>query len=252
MNTSEQRERLEDEHQPKEIEERLDNRNSQSYFRDAILGGIDGAITTFAVVAGGVGGGFSSVVVIVLGGASLLADGFSMGISNYLGTKSEGDRIEQARREERHHIRHIPDGERDEIRRIFARKGFSGEILEEIVATITEEPELWVDTMITEELGLQVKGPNPLRAGVATFLAFLVVGLIPLIPFLLPRLDINQAFTISAIVTAIEFFAIGIAKGVVSNTENFRSGLETLLTGGGAAVLAYLVGSWLRQAFGVT
>ena len=115
MNTSEQRERLEDEHQPKEIEERLDGRKSQSYFRDAILGGIDGAITTFAVVAGGVGGGFSSVVVIVLGGASLLADGFSMGVSNYLGTKSEGDRIEQARREERHHIRHIPDGERDEI-----------------------------------------------------------------------------------------------------------------------------------------
>lgn len=203
-------------------------------------------------MAGGVGGGFSSVVVIVLGGASLLADGFSMGVSNYLGTKSEADRIEQARHEEKHHIQHIPAGERDEIRQIFTRKGFKGDILEEIVATITEDHELWVDTMITEELGLQLDGPDPLRAGVVTFLAFLVVGLIPLIPFLLPNLDANQAFMISTIVTAIEFLVIGIAKGVVSNTAILRSGLETLLTGGGAAVLAYLVGSWLRQTFGIT
>jgi VIT1/CCC1 family predicted Fe2+/Mn2+ transporter len=178
---------LEAEHRPREIEERLDNREDQSYLRDAILGGIDGAITTFAVVASGVGGGFSSVVVIVLGGASLLADGFSMGVSNYLGTKSEADRIEQARHDERHHIQHIPAGERDEIRQIFARKGFDGEVLDEIVATITEDSELWVDTMITEELGLQLDGPNPLRAGVATFFAFLVVGLIPFNAFSPPQ-----------------------------------------------------------------
>ena len=128
--------------------------------------------------------------------------------------------------------------------------GFEGEVLNRIVETITADRGLWVDTMLTEEHGLQLDGPSPFRAGLATFLAFLLVGLIPLIPFLIPGLSPDQRFVASCLATGLAFLAVGIAKGVVLEHGLVRSGLETLLTGGVAALLAYLAGSWLRQAFG--
>jgi hypothetical protein len=118
-----------------------------------------GCVTTFAVVAGAVGGGFSEIVVIVLGFTNLLADGFSMAVSNYLGTKSEREAVEKARHRKCRHIEAIAAGERKEISQVFARKGFRGGLLERIVEVITSNSKLSVDTMLTEELGLQLDGP---------------------------------------------------------------------------------------------
>jgi hypothetical protein len=92
--TDKRLERLEPEHRPEAVRRRLAERRGQSYLGDAVLGGIDGCVTTFAVVAGAVGGGFPGLVVIVLGFANLLADGFSMAVSNYQGTKSQRERVE--------------------------------------------------------------------------------------------------------------------------------------------------------------
>lgn len=238
------------EHRPKAIEERLEETQQQSYIGDAILGGIDGGVTTFALIAGSIGGGFSGVVILVLGFAKLLADGFSMAVSNYLSTKSRREQVERARQSEYRHIERFPEGEREEIRQIYARKGFEGETLEKIVNTLTQDKDRWVDTMVTEEFGMQVEGPSPARAGVSTFFAFLVVGLVPLLPFLLPGFTQQQHFWISIGVTAVAFFAVGLVKGLVLNRPLIRSGLETLLIGGGAALMAFGVGSWLRQTFG--
>src|SRR5215217_738073 len=231
------RERLEAEHRPEEVRRRLLERHGQGYLGDAVLGGIDGCVTTFAVVAGAVGAGFSGVVVVVLGFANLLADGFSMAVSNYQGTKSQLERVEEARLSE-------------EVRQIFAAKGFSGETLERIVEVITNDRRLWVDTMLTEELGLEVEGPNPFRAALATFAAFLVVGIIPLVPFVIPGLPTSTHFLASAIATGAAFFGVGAVKGLVLGRAALRSGLETLLTGGTAAAIAFVVGALLRQAFG--
>lgn len=244
------RERLAAEHRPEAVRRRLSKRNGQSYLGDAVLGGIDGCVTTFAVVAGAVGGGFSGLVVIVLGFANLLADGFSMAVSNYQGTKSQREQVEEARLTEERHIREVPSGEREEIRQIFARKGFTGDTLERVVDTITNDRRLWVDTMLSEELGLEVEGPNPMRAALATFLAFIVVGIVPLVPFLIPGLTLDTRFFASAVATGAAFFGVGATKGLVLGRSALRAGLETLLTGGGAAVLAYVVGAWLRAAFG--
>ena len=130
------------------VRERLAARRQHNYLGDAVLGAIDGCVTTFAVVASAVGAGFSGVVVIVLGLANLLADGFSMAVGNYLGVKSEPERVERARRAEQHHIDGVPEGEREEIRQIFERKGFGGDVLEKIVEGITRDRRLWVDTML--------------------------------------------------------------------------------------------------------
>ena len=136
------------------------------------------------------------------------------------------------------------------MRQIYAAKGFSGETLEKVVAVITNDPRLWVDTMLTEELGLEVEGPDPVRAALATFGAFLAVGLVPLLPFVVPGLQLETRFLASAIGTAIAFFGVGAAKGIVLGRPALRAGLGTLLTGGAAALLAYVVGAWLRAAFG--
>lgn len=244
--------KLEIEHHPHAIRDRLLAQHRPRYLGDAVLGGIDGCVTTFAVVAGAVGGGLSTGVVVILGFANLLADGFSMGVSNYLGTKSDLQEVDEIRRNERLHIEQVPHGEREEIRQIFASKGFEGEVLDKIVEVITSNHDLWVETMLREEYGLGAGLRKPIAAGFATFLSFLFVGLIPLLPFLAPGLAAADRFRFSAIITAIAFASIGVVKGIVVKHSIFRSGLETLVIGSIAASLAYLVGYWLRNAYGVS
>jgi VIT1/CCC1 family predicted Fe2+/Mn2+ transporter len=239
------------EHHPHAIAERLLAPRRSSYLGDAVLGGIDGCVTTFAVVAGAIGAGFSGVVVIILGVANLLADGLSMAVSNYLGTRAQHEELEQARREEERHIHEFPEGEREEIRQIFAAKGFSGDTLERIVDTVTQNKTLWIDTMLKEELGLHLEARSPFRAGLSTFMAFVVVGAVPLVPFFMGSLLAENRFLISSIATGAAFAAIGIDKGAVLKRSLVLSGAQTLLIGGAAAVVAYVVGAWLRRVYGV-
>ena len=216
-----------------------------------MLGAIDGGITSFVVVAGAVGAGFSSVVVIILGCANLLADGFSMAASNFIGIKSEKEKAEQAHREEQLHIDLIPEGQREELRQIFANKGFKGRTLDDIVDTISANRELWAQTVVQELFGMQqVDAGKPMRAGAATFVAFVAIGAIPLLPFIVPGLAQDRAFAASAAVTSLAFFFVGYAKGRALGGPAARSGFETLLIGGGAAILAYGVGVVLRAWLG--
>jgi vacuolar iron transporter family protein len=208
-----------------------------------VLGAIDGCVTTFAVVAGASGAALPGAVVLILGFANLAADGFSMAVSNYQGKRTEHQSRERAAREEEEHIRLVPEGEREEIRQIFAAKGFGGETLERIVETISAKRDVWVDTMLTEERGLSRRGADPLRAAAATFAAFAVAGLIPLLPFLLSW---NAALEASVAITAAAFFAIGVARGAVLGRPALRSGLGVLATGGAAAALAFAVAYLLR------
>lgn len=125
------------------IARRLREPPSGNYVQDAVLGAIDGCVTTFAVVAAGSAGGLSDGLVVVFGMANLLADGFSMAVSNYNARKSVDDQIEKARRTEQHHIHNVPEGEREEIRQIFAAKGLEGPTLENVVRVITSDNARW-------------------------------------------------------------------------------------------------------------
>jgi vacuolar iron transporter family protein len=234
-------------HRPEAIRARLSREPQRSYLADAVLGAIDGCVTTFAVVAGATGAGFPAIVIVVLGIANLVADGFSMAVSNYQATKTERDNLERARRAEHEHIRMFPEGEREEIRQIFERKGFGGETLEHIVSVITRDRGVWVDTMLKEELGLQTNGADPMRAGIATFIAFAAVGLIPLLPFLLPVGPVLDRFVMSLAMTGVAFLGIGTARGLILGIPALRAGSETLVMGGAAAALAFVVASALQR-----
>lgn len=145
---------LEHEHTPEAISERLANGVRHNYLRDFVYGGIDGAVTTFAVVAGTVGANLSTRIILILGAANLIADGFSMAASNFLGTRAERDDYDRIARLEAMHIDLEPEGEREEIRQIYAAKGFHGADFETIVAIVTADRGRWIQTMLTKEYGL--------------------------------------------------------------------------------------------------
>jgi VIT1/CCC1 family predicted Fe2+/Mn2+ transporter len=242
---------LQAQHTPDAIARRLAAHKPHSYVGDAVLGAIDGCVTTFAVVSGVVGAHLPQRVALILGLANLCADGFSMAVSNYQKAASDLQRMAQARESEARHIAEVPEGEREEIRQIFAQKGFHGSLLEDIVTVITQDRTRWVETMLTEELGLPLASPVPLRAALVTFAGFVLAGLLPLAPLFLPlAMPVPARFAMSAWATGVTFLLIGVVKGYVLDRPRWRSGLETLLVGGGAAGLAYLVGVWLRGIAG--
>jgi len=240
-------------HSPGAIKARLSRPVKQSHLRDVVYGGIDGAVTTFAVVAGVAGAGLSATVVIILGAANLIADGFSMAMSNYAATGSGLQERALAQAEEEQEVRDIPEGEREEIRQIFSLKGFSGEQLDSVVEVITANPRVWVDTMMMEERGYGVAREDPFRAAGATFLAFVVVGFIPLaasvVDSVFPSV-LDQPFLWSAVMTWIAFFLVGAFKSRFVAQRWWRSGSETLVMGGAAAAIAYAIGAVLGRVVG--
>lgn len=235
---------MEHDHTVEAIKQRLAAGPRQYYLRDWIYGGIDGSVTTFAIVTGVVGAGLSRWIILVMGFANLLADGFSMAASNFLGTKAEHEDRKRLEEIEYRHVDLTPEGEREEVRQIFQGKGFSGADLAKLVELVTADRTRWVKTMLTEEYGLPPADRSPWLAAAATFSAFQLCGLVPLLPFVLAFSD---PLGLSMILTGATFFTIGSIKSRWSTTTWWSSGLSTLAVGVIAASLAYGVGMFVKQ-----
>lgn len=236
-------------HTAEAIRERLRSGPVHSYLRDFVYGAIDGAVTTFAVVSGVAGAQLSSGIILVLGFANLFADGFSMAASNFLASRAEQQLRKRARLKEEREIELYPEGEIEEVRQILQAKGLHGDVLEQTVRIITADRQRWVDLMLVDELGLTLQGSQPLRAAASTFVAFITVGFVPLLAFVLQYADVdlpNEPFLWSTLLTATAFFAVGAAKARFVDQPWYLSGGETLLVGGSAAAVSYVVGMLLR------
>jgi VIT1/CCC1 family predicted Fe2+/Mn2+ transporter len=171
-----------------------------------------------------------------------------MSIGNYLSRRTYKEYIEKERKKEEWSIDNMIEEEKEEIREIYRNKGFKDDILEDLVKVITSKRKVWVDTMMKEELGLVDDTKEPKDTAITTFIAFNLLGLIPLSPFIIIHLigitsisSIN-AFIFSSIFTAISFFLIGIIKGRIVKKSWIKSGLHTLAIGGIASVVAYTIG----------
>jgi VIT1/CCC1 family predicted Fe2+/Mn2+ transporter len=238
---------IDHEHTPQAIALRVARGPRVNYLRDWVYGGIDGAVTTFAIVAGVIGANLSVKIVLILGAANLLADGFSMAAANYSGTKSEIDDYARIRRIEERHLANDPQGEREEVRQIFQAKGIEGEMLERVVEVVTHREDLWIDTMLAEEYGMSSVLRSSSKAALATFAAFIGCGFVPLVPF---AIGLPASATIATAMTALTFFVIGSAKSRWSTQHWAVSGLETTVIGLAAAGLAFAIG-WVLRDFAI-
>lgn len=221
----------------------------QDYLGEFVYGGIDGSVTTFAVVAGATGANLESSIVIILGFANLIADGFAMSVGSYLSAKSEKQNYHKHKRVEYWEVDNIPEKEVEEVREIYAAKGFEGQLLERVVETITADKDRWVDVMMKEELEMAEETKSPLAIGAVTFVSFIILGFVPLLVYVMDFLNpmSPDLFVISSVLTAICFLGIGLLKSMVTQTSVLRSVIETLLLGGAAATLSYFVGDLLEQ-----
>jgi vacuolar iron transporter family protein len=221
----------------------------EKYLPEGVYGSIDGIVTTFAVVAGAAGANLGVDVVIILGLANLFADGLSMSIGSYLSKKSEKDNYEKHRRIEEWEIENLPDVERKEIEDIYRAKGFDGAELEMVVNRITSNKKVWLDTMMKDELGLTLEHKSPIKAGLCTFAAFVIAGAIPLVTYVLVFSGsiVIDPFLVSTVVTALTFILIGYLKTYVTQGPLIKSIAETLFLGVTAAIVAYLLGSYLEN-----
>jgi len=235
------------------IEAQLHGKGGQllgKYLPEFVYGGMDGCVTTFAVVAGSAGAGLSTNIVLILGFANLIADGFSMSVGNYLSANAERDRYYRHKRVERWEVDHLPEAEKQEIREIYEQKGLSGPVLNEVVDIITSNKERWVNEMMHSELGMSPPDKIPMRTATMTFLSFNLMGLVPLLVYIgdaLLQFDQSLLFPMASVLTALGFVTIGWLKGLVNRSKRFRSIAQTLLLGLAAAVLAYVAGAVLER-----
>jgi vacuolar iron transporter family protein len=222
-----------------------------AFIQDIVYGGNDGIVTTFAVVAGTVGADLPHGVIIVLGLANLLADGSSMATGAYLSLKSEADQYERTRKEELKEIDEDPEIEREEIKEIYAAKGFKAKDLDTAVRVITSDKQRWADAMMLEEHGLtREASAKPMTHGLMTFISFVIFGSIPLIPYMF-GVPAESRFTVAIISTGIALFALGLARSIITKERIFRGPLEIMSVGAIGAVVAYAIGLALRGAVGV-
>jgi VIT1/CCC1 family predicted Fe2+/Mn2+ transporter len=239
-------------HDPRHIAKAAEERHggaSSQYLGEMVYGGLDGIVTTFAVVSGVAGADLGPQVVIILGLANLLADGFSMATGAYLSTKSEQEYYQQEWKREAWEVEHFPEGERAELYEIYRQDGYDDQDAQQLVEIQSREPERWVKAMMVDELGMLEDERNPLYSGAATLAAFILAGSLPLLIYLLGifvPVPPQAAFPISLVLSGAALFVLGAAKVLVTRRNAFRSGLEMLVVGGMAAGVAYAVGALLR------
>ena len=239
-------------HDPERIARAAEEKHggaASQYIGDFVYGGLDGIITTFAVVSGVAGANLDTSIIVILGLANLLADGFSMATGAYLSSKSEQELYDKERERELWEVQHFPEGEKSELYQVYRQRGYSEEEASTLVEIKCRDTVRWVDAMMVDELGLLKDERHPLLSGLATLIAFIVAGAVPLAIYLLDMvmpISANSAFLISLALSGLALFGLGAAKVLITHRSTFKSGLEMLLVGGLAAGVAYAVGALLE------
>jgi len=222
-----------------------DPHHRASALSDIILGGQDGLVNVLGVILGVAAATADAHIVLVAGLAATFAESVSMGAVAYTSNMAAADVYASERAREYRHLRRVPELERQEIRELYARKGFTGDLLDRIVETITTNPDVWVAVMLAEEHQLTpISRAHALRAAVVVGGSAVVGSLIPLIPFVM--LPVGLSMWASTVVAALVLFAVGAYKAHLTVGHPGRSGLELALIGTVSALVGYAVGVLLK------
>lgn len=212
-----------------------------NWLRDVILGGQDGLVNVLGIVLGVAATGADTKILIAAALAATFAESVSMGAVAYTSTMSEKDHYEKELERERLEVETVPEKEREEIREIYMARGFSGKLLDEIIAKITSHKEAWVQVMMSEELHLApVDTAKVLRTSVVVGLAAIVGSLVPVIPFFL--LTREMAMPTSLVVSAIALFGIGVYEARTYVGSWWKRGIQMVAIGLGAALVGFFIG----------
>lgn len=224
------------------------------YFKEIIYGGIDGIVTTFAVVAGFSGAALANevtmqvsfVVVLLFGLANLFADAASMGLGNFLSVRSEKDLYHAKRAEAVRAVETDPTEALQQAESVLVSKGFSTVDAAALVQVYSSNQTYLIDFILQHQLELSdPRGEREVLTGLATFFSFMLFGAIPLLPFMVQAEGNAQTtFLFSAAGTFAALVSLGLLKWRVIGTRFWPSLLEVVLVGGVAAVLAFYVGTF--------
>ena len=223
-----------------------------NYIRDLVFGFGDGVNTSLGIVAG-VGGAIISADVVILAALiGMFTGAKAMAVQNYLAVKSQREILESEIKREEYEIENMPDRERQEIEDIYREKGFQGKELESIVNKITSDKGVWLKTMLTEELGLNldILG-HPLKGALVMFGSFLLGGILPIIPYFAVKAGLMSsliAIVIAIAVSVTSSFVVGAIKGRLAKKSWIKGGIEMAGLGTGIALVGYGIGSELANA----
>jgi predicted membrane protein (TIGR00267 family) len=224
-----------------------DRHRDTNSLRDVILGGQDGLVNILGIILGVLAGGGSRAVLLAAGFAAAVTESISMGAVGW--TSSASDRVyyEAERQRARAEIEANPDAERRRIRDLFATRGFSGHLLDEVVEIITADRDRWLSTTMDEELHIRpVESSDIARSAVVITLATLVGHLIPLLPFVF--VSTTAALVLAVSLSALVLFGVGVYSAVTRVGVWWRSGLKMLAIGLGAAGIGFLIGRLFHGA----
>ena len=228
------------------------------YLKSIVYGGLDGIITTFAVVTGVAGASLEVNVILILGAANLFADGIAMAFGDFLSTKAENEYHDRERQREEWEYDNEIDKEKKELHKFYREKGVSDTDTAVLVKILSKYKTATVDMMMTEELGLFQSNESPLGNALATFFSFVIFGTIPLLAYLVREIFSNGNQDGSALValpwaialTGLTLFTLGAVKTRFTGRSWIRSGMEMLFIGGIAAAAAYGIGAALEGLVG--
>jgi len=217
---------------------------------DIILGGQDGLVNVMGIVLGVASATSDKFIVLVAGLVATFAESISMAAVAYTSVRAEQDHYRRELEQEKWEIEHLPEVEEEEIRLIYMRKGFRGKELENLVKSVTSNKELWISTMMSEELGLPpLETQNPTRAAVIVGVSAVVGSLVPLAPFLF--FGVGESIVYSLILGTLVLFAVGAYKAKITVGKWWKSGMEMALVGMVAAIAGWVVGKLLGDFFGL-
>lgn len=214
----------------------------RNYVRDLILGFNDGLVSVYAIVAGVAGAGLATGQIAIAGLAAATAGALSMGLGEYISTKSQTEYYAAEAQREREHIRKFPALEREELHEMLEKKDYPPALVAPLAAHIMADEDRFVDFMMREEFGVGEESErSPFVAMGIVMLAFVVGAILPLIPFLLGIGEMTGLLAASALSIAGLFVAGGL-KAKTSGLAAWRSGLEMTVLGVLAAAITYGVG----------
>jgi VIT1/CCC1 family predicted Fe2+/Mn2+ transporter len=216
-----------------------------NWLRDVILGGQDGLVNILGIVLGIIASGGSRTVLLGAGFAAAITESISMGAVGYTSTVADRDYYRAVRQRELASIETSPQAGRDEIRRTYAAKGFTGHLLDQIVETLTARRDRWLTTVTDDVLHLQpVETRDALRSSVVITIATLIGHLIPLVPFL--WLARTPAVVVAIVLSALVLFGVGVYSATSLVGDGQRRGLKMLVIGLGAAAVGFAIGNLIQ------